>query len=661
MRRVGVVGRSIRSMMAATAAFGLAAGTSAQIAQSAPPPSVAYAEVTPPEPSGPDLAPSPSLILTESSPLLTAIRAEATARAAREPAPKEGEPATIASHVADFYGSDSASPIWVDDKGLTKKARDVIAQLTRAGDYGLDPAAFALPQHVHTASTIDELAAAEIDVTLAALTYVTHARGGRVDPSQLSLWLDMRPRPIDVDEVLGKFSRARDAASILLSYHPQHPQFELLRRAYLMERGDLAPAPPALVPPGERIASGERHPHVRIIRERLGLPAKSEANADLLDRTLMSRLRSIAFEAGLGRKTGVDDDVRALVNRITPPRTGPRKALLERYLVNLERWRHMPEDMGDFHIWNNLPEFMTRVVRDGEVIHQERIIIGKETTQTPVFSDEMTHVYFQPEWGVPESIKIRTLLPHLRGGDTGVLARRNMRIKDGERVISPSRFNWSKVDIRNVPIVQGPGSGNPLGQLKFMFPNKHDVYMHDTPDKHLFNASARTYSAGCIRVRDPQRFAEVILGQVDGWTASDVSNQLKIKTTRRVDFSAPVPVHNTYFTMWADANGRVTEFKDVYAHDQRITEALAGKSIKTIASRDPAMAQKRRNDELRRNVAVIRRKPRTPPAATFAAVQPFPPGSQFKPMPFKPYGLGKPPKKYSSPVPPPRLLWFQQF
>jgi len=281
---------------------------------------------------------------------------------------------------------------------------------------------------------------------------------------------------------------------------------------------------------------------------------------------------------------------------------GPKRdrAKAQTILVNLERWRTMPARLADFHVWNNLPEFITRLVDAGQVVHSERIIIGKPSTQTPIFSDVMTHLIFNPEWGVPESIKIQSLLPSLRRGDTGILARRNMSIRDGQRVLDPKTFRWSKVDIRSVPIVQGSGPTNPLGQIKFMFPNHHDVYMHDTPDKALFNKPERAFSAGCIRVRNPEIFAHKIVERLQDWSIERTQSLFESKTTTRVDLLAPIPVHNTYFTAWVDSSGEVRIWRDIYGHDARYKDALAGKPMARIASRDPALALKMRNDEMRR-------------------------------------------------------------
>jgi murein L,D-transpeptidase YcbB/YkuD len=498
--------------------------------------------------------------------------------------------------------------------------------------------------------SVAERASAEVDLSVSAVRYAWHARGGRVVGSQLSRWIDATPRSIYASDVFRAV--AADPVAGLRSFHPRHPQFERLRQAYLEARGDVEPASLPRLEPGERIDAGKRHPDVVLIRQRLGVPATDAEAADRLDRGLVRRIRSYLEEAGYEPKRFVDDEVREAINRAPPPARVAKRATLVKFLVNMERWRTMPEDMGALHVWNNLPEYKTRVIKNGEVVFEERIIIGKPNTQTPVFSDTMDHVIFQPEWGVPESIKLRQILPHMRGGDYGVLARRGMSIRDGKRVINPARINWAKVNVRDVPIIQGSGPGNPLGRLKFMFPNHHDVYMHDTNDKHLFKSSARTFSHGCIRVRSPERFAEVLLGEIEGWSPADVARQLKVKSTARIDLRDHIPVHNTYLTTWVNPDGTVVQFTDIYGHDKRYSEALAGKSVELIASRDPALALKRQNDELRRNVAaVVRPKPRVDLAG-------LPPGQQG---PWFKWGLGKPVKKYTSPAPPPRLLWFQEY
>ncbi len=513
------------------------------------------------------------------------------------------------SELAGYYGAEGTTPLWIHADGYLPRGWEAVTAMQNAGDYGLDAADFPVPEILTNHPSEAEVVAAEVQVSLAVTRYAFYARGGRIDPTKLSLWLDQKPSAaVYASDVLRQIAARGDVSAALRSFHPQHPQFELLRRAYLAERGG-ASTPPAAIPSGPVLKRGDRSADVPLIRSRLDVTSES-GDDTLVDRALLRAVRTFMSEQGYGRKRVIDDEVRSALSK--PVTTGgtKKKALLEKYVANMERWRWLPAEFGALHIWNNLPEFETRVVRDGNVIHQERIVIGTAKTQTPVFSDQMSHVIFQPEWGVPESIKIRDLMPRLRGGDFSVLARRNMRISANGKEISPSRFNWSKVDARSVPIVQRSGPSNPLGQLKFIFPNAHDVYMHDTPSKSLFNSSERTFSHGCIRVRNPQRFAEVLLGQVDGWSPDDVQRQLKIKDTRQVNLVNPIPVHNTYFTIVVGEDGTVRSLKDVYAHDRRVADALNGKSLQQIAAGDPAMALKRENERLKKVVHVV--KPKAP-------------------------------------------------
>ena len=249
-----------------------------------------------------------------------------------------------------------------------------------------------------------------------------------------------------------------------------------------------------------------------------------------------------------------------------------------RLLVNMEQWRWMPEDLGRFHIIVNVPEQLIRVVRDGSVIHTERVVVGKTDTQTPIFSDEMEQVIFYPFWGVPDSIKQNEVLPSLRGSGA-VLAKHGLRIQSGGRDIDPGQVDWSKADIRKFHVYQPPGASNVLGVVKFRFPNKHDVYMHDTPSKSLFKSAVRTFSHGCMRVQNPVRLAELVLAE-DRRMAPDKVQSLTLKDApqnNQLNLSRHIPVHITYFTMTADEKGKVSSFSDIYGHEDRISLGLDGK------------------------------------------------------------------------------------
>lgn len=502
--------------------------------------------------------------------------------------------------ISAFYAAHRNAPLWVEPAGLRTQAIEALNEIRRADEWGLDPSAFDLPASPLANASTDALADAELRITVAVVKYAAQARGWRVDPSALSEWLDQRPRPFDLAAVLTQTSTAPDPAGVLRQQHPQHRQFELLRQAYLAARIASAqpPAEPVQVriPAGPRLRPGDRHPDIAVIRQRLKITAQADAE-DLYDPELVTAVRAFMRTVGFKNKEIIDDRVRSALN--AKPKKEPETARapsVKKILTNMERWRWLPEDLGTLHIWNNLPEFETRVLKGGDVIHQERIIIGKPELQTPVFSNAMRFVVFHPDWGVPNSIKIKDLMPHLRNGNAYVFERRDMRVVVNGRTVDPSRIDWSRVDVRNVSVIQDPGPNNPLGQLKFMFPNRHDVYMHDTPQKELFNSAVRTFSSGCIRVRNPRRLAELLFAEDQSWSSDDVARRLLPKAAQnsRVDLGREIPVHNVYFTVVAEENGQLRSFADVYGHDRRIGDALDGRDIAVIAAADPARAHQQK-------------------------------------------------------------------
>ncbi|HEX5998279.1 MAG TPA: L,D-transpeptidase family protein, partial [Hyphomicrobiaceae bacterium] len=295
----------------------------------------------------------------------------------------------------------------------------------------------------------------------------------------------------------------------------------------------------------------------------------------------------------------------------------------QRLIVNMERWRWMPEDLGEFHVWDNIPEYQTRVFKDGRLIHQARIIVGKPQTQTVIFSANMRYIVFGPEWGVPDSIKIKEYLPYLqrqvespgdffgfgnRVADTRILERQNMRVVYNGRTVDASQIDWTQVDIRRYSFIQAAGPGNALGAVKFRFPNRHDIYMHDTPMRDLFSRSVRMFSHGCVRVQDPGKFAEVLLGEDKGWSAAHVRELMARGGNNEVSLSKQIPVHITYFTAVASEDGQVKSFADVYGHDRRVAAALAGRPMPlepvqsletaaTAAQESPAKRREARRDD----------------------------------------------------------------
>jgi murein L,D-transpeptidase YcbB/YkuD len=254
----------------------------------------------------------------------------------------------------------------------------------------------------------------------------------------------------------------------------------------------------------------------------------------------------------------------------------------------MERWRWMPDDLGEFYVWDSIPEQLTRVIDHGKVTLMEKIVVGKPHTPTPTFTANMQFIIFHPEWGVPDGIKRNEIGPRLRqagggegffffgGGGSRVLDRMGLRVSINGRPVDPDSVDWSSVDIRRYQFTQGAGGRNVLGVVKFRFPNKHDVYMHDTPDRHLFSEPVRAFSHGCMRTQNPVHLAEVLLAHDQGYSVEKVQSILAAGATNEIKLATQIPVHVVYFTAEADEDGKVRYFGDLYGMDGRIARALKG-------------------------------------------------------------------------------------
>jgi L,D-transpeptidase YcbB len=493
-----------------------------------------------------------------------------------------------------YYGETGATALWVKADGFTARARHMLAEIRRAEDWGLSVAAFDLPQLASSEQRPSALAAAEIKLALAALAYARHARGGRLDPSQVSRSFDQRPTLIDPKDVLAAVAATDTPGNYLQGLHPKHPQFERLRQALLKapaagSRPEPSAEPGLELPNGPTLKPGMEHPHVAFLRQRLEVPARA-GGGDIYDEELAAAVMAFQRQKGLRPDGVINPRTRAALNGAARSAEPSPASDLQRIIANMERWRWLPEDLGKLYVWDNVPEFTARVVKNGRIIHQAKIIVGKPDTQTVMFSADMRYVVFGPEWGVPDSIKVKEILPYLRpegygifggfgGTDTRVLERHNLRVSYNGRQIDASQVDWSQVDIRRFTFIQPPGASNVLGAVKFRFPNKHDIYMHDTPQRELFEKPVRAYSHGCMRVQNPGRLAEILLGEDKGWSAEQVRDLMARGGNNEITLSTQIPVHVTYFTAVAGDDGHVKFHADIYGHDRRLSAALAGKPL----------------------------------------------------------------------------------
>lgn len=276
---------------------------------------------------------------------------------------------------------------------------------------------------------------------------------------------------------------------------------------------------------------------------------------------------------------------------------GKLSAKAKQIRANMEMWRWMWDDLGEMYVFNNIPEFMQRVYKGGEVVRTERIVVGEVSKQSSVFSRPLKAVVLRPRWRVPESIMVHELWPSLLKGG-GLMRRHGLEIttKDGEPRDWRS-IDWSKDDIRRYHVWQEAGPKSAVGFVKFSFPSQHTIFMHDTPDKWMFNAKRRTLSHGCLRVRNPFDLAAMVLEYDKGMSRAEVQKLIKSgPPDNDIEMSKPIPVHLAYFTAWVDDDGKLNTFSDIYGHEKRVTQALDGEWNKINKGRNHLAPPKPRFD-----------------------------------------------------------------
>ncbi|RXT46178.1 hypothetical protein B6S44_25445 [Bosea sp. Tri-44] len=493
-----------------------------------------------------DLAPLPEVALTLPAGLELSGRIAAQAEiAAALPRLSTRERADIVA----AYAANENRPFWIDGKDLSAAGKQIAVRLGHAGEDGLRTGDYLLP--VFEANDKDSLAAADIRLSALAVLYARDARGGRIDPRRLSKLITPKLELPSATEVLSELTGAADAGTVLAAYNPQHPGYQHLKAKLGELRADKPETPVARIPAGPALKVGMRDARVPLVRARLGLGSSEEP---VYDRSIALALADFQKQAGL-RADGVlsDQTVAALAM--------PRSTRLESDIIaQMERWRWLPTDLGENHIIVNIPEYRMRVMHGDKIAHEARVIVGKPESATPVFSHKMDHVVVNPSWFVPPSILKKEFLPGL-AADPNYGARRGYVVTRGKN--------------GNISVRQPPGERNALGWIKFMFPNDHAVYLHDTPNRSLFGAGKRAFSHGCVRVENPFALADQVLGPE--WT-SERLKRLIGSGERTIKLPQPLAIHLVYETFVVNEAGTVSTFDDIYGFHRLVRNALEQRS-----------------------------------------------------------------------------------
>ena len=493
----------------------------------------------------------------------------------------------VAKALVAYY---TANPdfIWVSGWSANGRAQEAVRVLGEADGFGLaasdyavdvPPAAYAMDD---AAGRMRDLIRFEMTLSARVLRYVRDAQNGRIEPNRISGYYDFPAKPLDMVGVLKALAHTQEARAHLESRHPQNPEYQALRveleALRASEENEVVVDPKLLLKPGQ--ASPELPKLLVLIgrdgelREAYGDVLARFSGSETYDQELVPLVEAAQKKAGLA-----GDGV--IGPRTVAALAGTSKAdRLAKVRYALEELRWLPSDLGSPRVFINQPAFTASYVEGGEEKLKTRAVIGKVTNQTSFFYDEIEQVDFHPYWGVPESIIVNEMLPRLRS-DPGYLDRAGYEVTDsrGKRVASAS-IDWAVYGAK-VPysVRQAPSEANALGELKILFPNKHAIYMHDTPQKSFFQRDMRALSHGCVRLQDPRGMAAAVLGtSVEAIAEKLKKGHATEKVTRKI------PVYVAYFTAWPDMAGKVEYFGDVYGRDARLQQALEA----TEAARNPA-------------------------------------------------------------------------
>jgi len=495
----------------------------------------------------------------------------------------------VAKALVEFY-SDNPDFIWASGLNANGRAVEAVRTLSDADSFGLVAAEYsvAVPSANfsldNTSARLAELIRFEMTLSARVLRYVRDAQGGRIDPNRLSGYHDFPPKPLDLANVLQALSHTYEVRAYLESRHPQNPEYQALRVELEALRAsaenDIVVDAKLLLKPGE--TSAELPKLLALIARGLddemggdyGEVLARLGTSEIYAEDLVPVIRAAQQKAGL-KPDGV------IGPRTVASLAGTSKAdRLDKVAIALEQLRWLPSDLGSPRVFINQPAFTASYIEGGEAKLATRAVVGKPTNQTSFFYDEIEQVDYNPYWGVPQSIIVNEMLPRLRR-DPGYLDRAGYEVTDARgRRIPSSAINWGAYGAK-VPynVRQAPSEANALGELKILFPNKHAIYMHDTPAKDLFQRDIRAFSHGCVRLQDPRGMAAAVLGtSVDHIAEKLKQGHSSEKVTRKI------PVYVAYFTAWPEQSGKVEYFADIYDRDARLKTAIE----KTDAVRLPS-------------------------------------------------------------------------
>ncbi|MFN3405512.1 MAG: murein L,D-transpeptidase [Cytophagaceae bacterium] len=429
------------------------------------------------------------------------------------------------------------------------------------------------PQYVKLREDIDIL------LTLTFFKYARQIWQGASSP-EVNKW-HIKKKEVDYIASLNAVLAGKDSLNPLISQNPLHQEYHYLKKAlyHYKEIQKSGGWGEIILPEGiEAIQKGDSFLIIREFKKRLYITGdfSSEVENSDFDSDLEKAVKQFQFRHGL--------DSTGIVNKKTVSEMNiPVESRIRQIAVNMERWRWLPAKGGAKYIAINIPNYMLHAFENNKHAWQMKAIVGKSATNTPVFNSEISHVVFNPSWTAPKSIAVNEILPAIKK-NPDYLVNHEMEVFRGGKKISSDSINWAKVTEENFNFTfrQKPGPKNPLGNVKFLFPNNYDVYLHGTPAQTLFTREERGFSHGCIRLESPIKFAEYVLMYNKEITIDKINKILSDGEEKYVRVKNKLPVYIVYLTCWEDSKGLLHFRKDIYGHDKALEKALENLKFKTV-------------------------------------------------------------------------------
>ncbi len=495
----------------------------------------------------------------------------------------QGERIFARSALLTFYERRAYRPAWNDRKGPLPGADQLLSTLRQADREGLVPADYHLAkvetilnaiQHLPNKEKFiepEKLVALDLLLTDAFLTYAFHLLGGKIDPERVCPRWEIPSLEVDLAESLEVALRADRMERMLKGLLPEPLGYARLKKALAIYREFAAEGRWRELFFGRTLKRGDYDERVAALRERLRAEdflGRKKIDELLFDGELEKVICEFQSRHGLKPEGVLDSTTVAALNISLEVR-------IRQIELNLERWRWLPKTLGKRSVLVNIAGFELEALEKERSVLKMRVVAGKEYRRTPQFSSQITYLVFNPHWYVPASIAVKDILPVLQK-DPGYLARRNFKVLqliEGElKEIDPDSVDWSDVSPKNFSYQfrQEPGPANALGRVKFMFSNRFNVYLHDTPQRELFAETERDFSSGCIRVEKPAELAEYLLRADSKWPLRKIVEAMEGGKTRTVPLPEPVPIHVLYRTAWVDEDGNVQFRNDIYRSDAEL-------------------------------------------------------------------------------------------